>query len=86
MMVKRVVWHDSNARISKPVKYRNHYARGYKGGWVIDVPGDNNVYKSHYCALNAIDAALGGTGKRVPSEKRSRYGIEIIGKKDGETA
>lgn len=86
MMMKRVVWHDSNARISKPIKYRNHYARGYKGGWVIDIPGDNNIYKSHYCALNAIDAALGGHGKRVPSDKRTKYGVVVIGKKDGETA
>lgn len=87
MMKKRVVWKDnSKAKTYKPVKYRNCLVTGYGGGWVIDIPGDNNIYKSHYCACNAIDKHLGGHGKRVPSEKRSSYGIEIIGTKGGESA
>lgn len=85
MMVKRVVWRDSNAKVNKPVKYRNHYAMGYKGGWITDIEGDCNVYKSHYCALNAIDAALGGYGQKGSAKRRS-YGIQIVGKKGGETA
>ena len=52
-----------------------------------DVPGDNNVYKSHYSALNAIDKALGGSGRKGnATEKRRAYGIQIIGKKNNETA
>ena len=85
MMMKRVVWKDSNPKTYKPVKYRNHYITGYKGGWVTDIEGDDNVYTSHYCALNAIDKALGGYGQKG-SAKRKSYGIEIMGKKEGETA
>lgn len=81
----RVVWKDSNARAFKPVRYRKHTIRGYNGGWITDLPEDYNIYKSHYCALNAIDAALGGSGQ-MGSAKRKSYGIQIIGKKDNETA
>ncbi len=83
----RVVWKDSGFRkAQKPIKYRGHIVTGYSGnGWIIDVPGDNNVYRTHYCALNAIDKALGGYGQKG-CQKRQSYGIEIIGKKGGETA
>ena len=74
----RIVWKDSGkTRIQKPIKYRGHTAEGVGGnGWVIDIPGDNNVYHTHYCALNAIDAALGGHGQ-MGSAKRQKYGIKI---------
>lgn len=75
----RVVWRDSFAQETyKPLKYRKHYATKAKGGWVIDIPGDKNIYKNHYCAFNAIDAALGDNGKKK-EEKRVRYGIQIVG-------
>ena len=49
----------------------------------VIVPGDMNVYKNHYSALNAIDEALGGYGnKGKPTQKRLDYGVQIIGKKD----
>lgn len=83
----RVVWKDSNAIEKKPLKYRKHFITGCKGGWIVDIPGDNNIYKTHYCAQNAIDAALGGNGIRgKATEKRRSYGIQVVGKKDGETA
>lgn len=75
----RVVWKDSNARSHKPVKYRGYFAEGFNGGWAINIPGDDNIYKTHYCALNAIDKYLGGTGQ-MGGAKRSSYGIQIIGK------
>lgn len=82
----RVVWKDSSkSRAQKPIKYRGHFANGYNGGWIIDVPGDDNIYKTHYCALNAIDKALGGYGQ-MGSAKRKDYGISIIGKKNNESA
>lgn len=82
----RVIWKDSMVVERKPLKYRSHYVEGYKGGWIIDIPNDNNIYKTHYSALNAIDKALGGAGIRGKgTEKRQAYGIEIIGHKD-ETA
>lgn len=79
----RIVWKDSNARTYKPMKYRGHYATGSPRGWTVDIPGDRNIYANHYCALNAIDAALGGTGKKGrPTEKRRAYGIQVVGTKD----
>lgn len=81
----RIVWKDSSARGHKPVKYRGFYAEGYNRGWTINVPGDDNIYKTHYCALNAIDMHLGGTGQ-MGGAKRSSYGIQIIGKKNGKLA
>lgn len=81
----RVVWKDSKPKGYKPVKYRNHVACGTPKGWTISIPGDNNLYKNHYCALNAIDAALGGAGQKGCAKRRA-CGIQIIGKKDGESA
>jgi hypothetical protein len=83
----RIVWKDSGFRkAQKPIKYRGHIVTGYNGnGWIVDIHGDTNIYKTHYCALNAIDQALGGYGQKG-SQKRQTYGIQIIGKKDGETA
>lgn len=81
----RITWKDSNPKTHKPVKYRGHMIYGYNGGWTTSIPGDENIYRTHYCALNAIDKALGGYGQ-MGSAKRKDYGIEIIGKKGGETA
>ena len=75
----RVVWKDSNAKGHKPVKYRGYFAEGFNGGWIINISGDDNIYRTHYCALNAIDKYLGGSGQ-MGGAKRSSYGIQIIGK------
>ena len=85
----RIVWKDSNPLEYKDVKYRNHIVSGTPKGWITNVPGDDNIYSSHYCALNAIDEMLGIEGRRVRGKgnlKRQSYGIEIIGKKEGESA
>ena len=81
----RIVWKDSKPRNYKPVKYRKHMVCGSPKGWTTDLPDDDNLYATHYDALNAIDEALGGCGQ-MGSAKRQKYGIQIIGKKDGETA
>lgn len=81
----RIVWKDSTPKLHKPIKYRGCTVKGYNNGWTIDIPGDNNIYKTHYCALNAIDKALGSYGQKG-SAKRKAYGIKIIGTKGGETA
>lgn len=79
----RVVWRDSSAQSFNAIKYRKHYITRHNGGWVTDFPNDNNIYKSHYCAQNALDKHLGGYGVRgKPTEKRLRCGIEIIGQKE----
>lgn len=82
----RIVWKDSAvSQNKKPIKYRKHYIYGYGEGWITDVPGDDNIYHSNYCALNAIDKAL-GKPKTEPCEKRKKCGIKIIGRKEHETA
>ena len=77
----RVIWKDSNSRTYKPVKYRNHMIYGSPEGWTTDLPGDVNLYATHYSALNAIDKALGGYGQKG-SQKRQSYGIQIVGTKN----
>lgn len=83
----RVVWRDSLVKKEyKPLKYRGHMIQGSPRGWTIDIPGDDNLYANHYSAQNAIDAALGGTGRDGPaSSKRQGYGIQVVGKKSQNT-
>lgn len=81
----RIVWKDSKPKSYKPVKYRGHMIKGSPKGWETNIPGDNNLYATHYCALNAIDKALGGYGQ-MGCQKRQSYGIRIVGKKGGESA
>lgn len=84
MALMRVVWKDSNAKNKKPFRYRGHNVTGCNGGWTVDIPGDKNIYRTHYCAQNAIDAALGGFGQ-MGAAKRKSYGIQIVGLKDNTT-
>lgn len=77
----RIVWKDSKPKSYKPVKYRGQMIYGSPKGWYTDIEGDNNLYKNHYCALNAIDKALGGYGQ-MGCGKRKAYGVVIVGKKD----
>ena len=76
----RVVWKDSKPKNYKPVKYRDHMIYGSPEGWATTIPGDDNLYASHYCALNAIDKALGGYGQKGGAKRKS-YGIQIVGQK-----
>ena len=76
----RVVWRDSKPKEYKPIKYRGFMIWGTPEGWEITVPGDNNIYKAHYCAQNAIDQHFGDYGQRG-TEKRKSYGIQIIGQR-----
>lgn len=75
----RVIWKDSNALGKKPMKYRNHIVSGCPGGWKTDLPEDDNIYKNHYSALNAIDKHLDGFSQKG-SAKRKSYGIQIVEK------
>lgn len=81
----RIVWKDSKAKGYKPVKYRNHMIYGSPQGWITTISGDDNIYKTHYDALNAIDKALGSFGQKGCA-KRKNYGITVVGKKEGVTA
>lgn len=79
----RIVWKDSDpkTKIGRVLKYRGREVTGYGDGWIIDIPGDNNIYFPRECALNAIDQALGGKTRKA-NPKRHDMGIKIIGKKD----
>lgn len=77
----RIVWKDSKPANYKPIKYRGHFIYGTPKGWTTDLPNDNNLYKNHYSAQNAIDEAFGDFGQRG-TQKRKSYGIQIVGKKD----
>lgn len=82
----RVVWRDSTAQKEyKPIRYRGFMIWGTPLGWEITIPGDNNIYKDHYSAQNAIDKHFGDFGTRG-TKKRISYGIQIVGEKGGETA
>ena len=79
----RVVWKDSAPK-TKPwatFKYREQMISQYGDGWVIDIPGDNNIYFPRECAYNAIDKALGGKTRKA-NPKRHELGIKVIGRKD----
>ena len=80
------MWKDSNQPDEyKPIRYRKHIIQGTPKGWVTDIPGDDKLYKNNYSAQNAVDAFYGDFGKRG-TEKRKKYGIQIIGKRNGESA
>lgn len=78
----RIVWKDSSKpKEYEPIKYRDIYIFGSPNGWAVNIKGDNNLYKNHYCAKNAIDAYFGEEGMHGDA-KRKRYGIQIIGTKN----
>ena len=77
----RIVWKDSVNNEYKPCKYRGYRIEGSYSGWYTDMPGDDNLYKTAYSAMNAIDEQLGGNGRQGYAKRRER-GVEIIGKKN----
>ena len=79
----RVVWKDSyNGRVkhNEGNKYRNCYIERFKGGWIVDLPEDDNIYRTLDCACNAIDKVLGGKTRKDASARQAK-GIKIIGTK-----
>lgn len=77
----RIVWKDT-AVSRADFKYRGYWVEGYKSGWTISIPGDNNVYRTNRCAKNAIDDALGYEGRKHHKlPERLKYGFDIIGEK-----
>ena len=77
----RIVWKDT-ASVKTAVKYRGFDLEGYGGGWVISVPGDENIYKSNKSARNAVDKHLGLYDINNEEPVRHKLGIQIIGKKN----
>ena len=60
----RVVWKDSSERIvrKEPRVYRGVTVLGHERGWTINLPDDDNIYRTYPNAQNAIDRVLGGHG------------------------
>lgn len=81
----KIIWRDSSPKLKKTVKYRGYVIDGYGDGWSTSIPGDSNIYRTHYCALNAIDEYLGGHGQ-MGAAKRIARGIHIIGTKGGDNS
>ena len=82
----RIVWRDSSKpKEYRPFRYRGFMIWGTPAGWGTTAPGDNNIYKSHYCAQNAIDQYFGDFGQHG-TEKRKRCGVVIVGTKCSGTA
>lgn len=79
----RIVWKDT-AVTRSDFKYRGYWVEGYKNGWTISIPGDNNIYRTNRCCKNAIDIHLGLEGAKNYKKpvKRREYGVDIIGTKD----
>ena len=77
----KVVWKDTQIYGSSEYLYRRHAIKGLWRGWITDLEGDDNVYRTRLSAMNAIDKALGGTGRMGTPENRIKEGIQIIGKK-----
>ncbi len=77
----RIVWKDSSS-VKTAVKYRGYDIEGYGGGWIINVPGDDNIYKSNKSARNAVDKYLGLYNENNEQPTRHKLGIQIIGKKN----
>ena len=77
----RIVWKDS-AVTRSDFKYRGYWIEGYQNGWTINIPGNNNIYRTNRCTKNAIDEDLGYEGRKHHKlPKRLEYGYKIIGKK-----
>lgn len=78
----RIIWKDSDPKTKTGQKfiYRKVAVEGYGGGWIVDLPNDNNIYFPRECAYNAIDIALGGKTRKA-NPKRHKIGVKIIGKK-----
>lgn len=87
----KVVWRDTKVHEGKAYTHRKQTIKGYREGWITDLEGDDNIYKTCDSAKNAIDNVLGDKGKRRDAGKRAAEGIRIIGKisehkRSGETA
>lgn len=80
----RIIWKDTDhsfGKIYRNIRYRKINISGTYKGWTTDIPGDNNLYRSEYCAKNAVDKYYGDFGEHG-SKRRIHFGIKIIGQKE----
>lgn len=75
----RVVWKDSSSRVvrKQPRMYRGIKVKGAPRGWTVDIPGDDNIYRTYPCAQNAVDKVLGGHGSTGTANLR-KQDIQIL--------
>ena len=79
----RIVWKDS--REYRTYIYRNHTIKKINGGWITDIPGDDNIYYNADMAHNAVDKILGGKTRKA-NPGRLKLGIKVVGKKGGDNS
>ena len=79
----RVVWKDT--RTYKTYQYRGYTIEKGQGGWITNVPGDKHIHYSAETAHNAVDQMLGGKTRKA-NPGRHKFGIKIIGIKDGDNS
>lgn len=79
----RIVWKDTAAK-KEDFTYRKYTIEGYHRGWIVNIPGDNNVYRTVRCVKNAIDEYIDLSGNNTFNHvaKRREFGYDIIGKKN----
>lgn len=76
----RIVWKDS--REWRSYIYREYKVEHIPEGWITNLPGDDNIHYTAETAKNYIDKMLGGK-TRTANPLRHKFGIKIVGKKDG---
>lgn len=73
-----MIWKDT-AVARADFKYRGYWVEGYLNGWMINISGDTNIYKTNRCTKNVIDETLGLDDLRYKKlSKRLEYGYEVI--------
>lgn len=77
-----VKWKDS--RVYKTYSYRGYTIEKIKAGWITTVPGDEYIYYSAETAHNAVDQMLGGKTRKA-NPARHKFGIKIVGRKNGDS-
>ena len=72
----RVIWKDSK-QFQEASRYKGYDIRREQNGWIVGIPGDNNIYAKYEYAYNAINDYLGH--KRVGRGRFEGYTVKIIG-------
>ena len=78
----KIIWQDSKKY--KTYTYRGHTIEKINAGWITTVPGDEYIYQSAEIAHNAVDKMLGGNTRKA-NPGRHRLGIQIVGRKQGDS-
>lgn len=84
----QVIWKDSKLyekgkRCQDTNGYKTYRIHKESNGWVVNIPGDDNIYARYDHACNVVNDYLGH--KRVGRGRFEGYKIKIIGKRTEQT-